>query len=123
MFSGNASVLADPKMWLIVLFLSVVDTAAALVPYYAGRGGTEIVLARFPQVREERLDRVQQLYEEYGSGLLFFSCLPVLGVLLSAGDGVAGTRLPVFILWVLVGKATRWGIVLLLVNQTLQVLS
>ena len=123
MLSGNVSLLADPKMWGLVLLLSVVDTAAALVPYYAGRRGIEMVLARFPKLKRERLDRVQHLYREHGNGLLFFSSLPMLGVLLAAGAGVAGTRLAAFAPWVLAGKTVRWSIILVLADQTLRVLS
>ena len=123
MLPGNISLLTDPRMWGIVLLLSVVDTAAALFPYYAGKRGTEIVLARFPQVKEERLDRIQRLYQEHGSGLLFFSFLPMLGVLLPAGAGVAGTRLVVVIPWVLAGKVARWSTILVLADLALRVLS
>jgi membrane protein YqaA with SNARE-associated domain len=123
MLSGNPRLLADPWMWGFALLLSVADTAAALVPYYAGRRGTEVVLARFPRLREERLERVQRLYQEHGSGLLFFSFLPMLGVLLPAGAGVAGTRLVVLVPWVLAGKVVRWFTILVLADQALRILS
>ena len=51
--------LADPRVWGVVLLVGVLDTGAALVPYYAGRRGIEAVLARFPRVQRERLVRVQ----------------------------------------------------------------
>ena len=123
MLSGNSNLLADPWMWGLALLLSVADTAAALIPYYAGKRGTEVVLARFPQLGEERLGRVQRLYQEHGSGLLFFSFLPMLGVLLPAGAGIAGTRLVVLVPWVLAGKVVRWITILVLADQAIRVIS
>jgi membrane protein DedA with SNARE-associated domain len=115
--------LADLRVWGVVLLVSVLDTAAALVPYYAGRRGIKAVLDRFPRLRRERLERIQRLYEEHGSGFLFFCFLPMLGVLLSAGAGIAGVQVVVFVPWVLAGKTVRWSMFLVLFNQTLQILS
>jgi membrane protein DedA with SNARE-associated domain len=123
MLSSNVNLLADLRVWGVVLLLSVLDTAAALVPYYAGRRGIEAVLARFPRLRPERLERVQRLYQEHGDGLLFFCFLPMLGVLLSAGAGIADVQVAVFVPWVLAGKTVRWSIVLVLLDQTLRILS
>ena len=117
------NLLTDLRIWGVVLLISALDTAAALVPYYAGRRGIEAVLARFPRLRRERLERVQRLYQEHGNGLLFFCFLPMLGVLLSAGAGVAGVPVAAFVPWVLAGKTVRWSIVLVLFDQTLQILS
>ena len=121
--SGNVTLLADLRVWGVVLLVSVLDTAAGLVPYYAGRRGIEAVLARFPRLRRERLERVQRLYQEHGNGLLFFCFLPMLGVLLSAGAGVAGVSVVAFVPWVLAGKTVRWSIILVLLDQTLQIVS
>jgi membrane protein DedA with SNARE-associated domain len=121
--SGNVTLLADLRVWGVVLLLSMLDTAAALVPYYVGRRGLEDVLARFPRLRRERLERIQCLYLQHGDGLLFFCFLPMLGVLFSAGAGIAGVQIGAFVPWVLAGKTVRWSIVLVLFDQTLQVLS
>ena len=114
--------LADPRVWGGVLLLSVLDMAAALVLYYAGRRGIEAVLARFPRLRRERLERVQGLYQEHGNALLFLCFLPMLGVWLSAGAGTAGVQVIAFVPWVLAGKMLRWSVVLVLLDQTLQIL-
>jgi membrane protein YqaA with SNARE-associated domain len=45
------------------------------------------------------------------------------GGLLAAGAGIAGIRLATFVPWVLLGKLTRWTILLVFFDQTLRVLS
>jgi membrane protein YqaA with SNARE-associated domain len=47
----------------------------------------------------------------------------MLGVLLSAGAGVAGVPVVAFVPWVLAGKTVRWSIVLVVFDQTLQIFS
>jgi membrane protein YqaA with SNARE-associated domain len=114
------NLLTNPLVWLLVLVLSVAGVGTALVPYYVGKRGIEAVLARFPRLEEERLWRVDGLYREHGSGLLFFSFIPMLGVLLTAGAGVVGVEIPTFVLWVLVGRTLRNSILLVLVDQGLR---
>lgn len=114
------NLLTNPLIWLLVLVLSVAGVATALVPYYVGKRGIEAVVARFPRIEEERLQRVDGLYREHGSGLLFFSFVPMLGVLLTAGAGVVGVEMSTFVLWVLVGRALRNSILLVLIDQGLR---
>lgn len=114
--------LADLRLWGVVLILSVIDTAAALVPYYVGKRGTQAVVARYPRLRQERLEEVKRLYQEHGNGLLFFCYLPLLGMLLAAGAGIADLQVAAFIPWVLAGKTVRWAIILVLFDQALRIL-
>jgi membrane protein DedA with SNARE-associated domain len=114
------SLLADLRLWGVVLVLSVIDTAAALVPYYVGKRGSQAVMARYPQLQRERLERIQRLYQEHGSGFLFFCFLPLLGVLLAAGAGIAEIQVTAFIPWVLGGKTVRWATILVLFDLTLR---
>ena len=112
--------LTNPLVWLAVLVLSLAGVGTALVPYYVGKRGIEAVVARFPRLEEDRLRRVDGLYREHGSRLLFFSFVPMLGVLLTAGAGVVGVEISTFVLWVLVGRALCNSIILVLIAQGLR---
>ncbi len=114
--------MADLRLWGVVLVLSVIDTGAALVPYYVGKRGTQAVVTRYPRIRQERLEDIQRLYQEHGKGLLFFCFLPLVGVLLAAGAGIAKIQIAAFIPWVLAGKTVRWAIILVLFDQALRIL-
>lgn len=114
------SLLTNPLVWLLVLVLSVAGVGTALVPYFVGKRGIEAVAVRFPHLGEGRLQRVDGLYREHGSGLLFFSFVPMLGVLLTAGAGIVGVEMSTFVLWVLVGRALRNSILLVLIDQGLR---
>lgn len=116
------NLLADLRIWGAVALVSVLGVSSALIPYYVGKHGTEAVLTRFPRIGQERLKRVKMLYGEHGSGLLFFSFVPMLGVLLTAGAGVVGVQICTFVLWVLVGRVLRNTILLVLLDQGLRIL-
>lgn len=116
------NLLTNPLVWLLVLVLSVAGVGTALVPYYVGKRGIEAVVARFPRLEEERLRRVDGLYREHGSGLLFFSFIPMLGVLLTAGAGIVGVEISTFVIWVLVGRTLRNSIFLVLIDQGLRII-
>jgi membrane protein YqaA with SNARE-associated domain len=116
------SLLLDVKIWLLILLISIVGAVAALSFYYLGKRGTEAVLARFPQIREERWEEVQALYREHGTGLLLLSSIPMVGGLLIAAAGAFGVGVFTFLLWVLVSRVARNWLIVLLFDQTLGIL-
>jgi membrane protein YqaA with SNARE-associated domain len=107
----------EVKVWLFVVGLSVLGTAATLAYYYLGKEGYEAVLKRFPQIERGQWDRVQSLYDRYGAILLFLSSIPMIGVLLTTAAGALGIRIVVFFSWVLLGRLARNVAVLLLLDQ------
>jgi membrane protein YqaA with SNARE-associated domain len=113
------SLFLDVKIWLLVLLLSILGTVAALSFYYLGKRGTKAVLARFPQLKKERWEKLQDLYQEHGTGLLLLSSIPMVGGLLIAAAGAFGIGVSTFFLWVLASRVVRNWLVLLLFDQTL----
>jgi membrane protein YqaA with SNARE-associated domain len=106
-------------MWLLVLAISALGTVTTLAYYYLGKQGAKAVLDRVPQITEERWDRAENLYQEYGSKLLFLSALPMVGVILQSAAGALGVGLVVYVVWVLIGRLVRNWVLLLLFNQAL----
>jgi membrane protein YqaA with SNARE-associated domain len=112
-------VLLDIKIWLVVLAISGLGTVTTLAYYYLGKQGAKAVQQHVPQITDERWDRAQHLYEEYGSKLLLLSSLPMVGVVLQSAAGALGMGLVVYVVWVLIGRLVRnWALVILF-NQTL----
>jgi membrane protein YqaA with SNARE-associated domain len=116
------ALLADLRLWLLVLLVSAVATVTALAYYYLGRKGTEAVFSRFPNFEQERWERVQASYKKHGSGFLFFSFIPVLGMLLETAAGAVGLGLSVYVLWVFLGRVLRNWLLVLVTDQTLRIL-
>jgi membrane protein YqaA with SNARE-associated domain len=112
-------VFLDIRVWLAVLAISALGTVTTLAYYYLGKQGAKAVLERVPQITEERWDRAQHLYQEYGTKLLFMSGLPVVGVLLQSAAGALGVGLAAYVVWVLFGRLVRNWVLLLLFDQAL----
>lgn len=117
------AILLDIKVWLVVLIVSALGTAATLAYYYLGREGGRAVMDRLPQITPERWDRATNLYQRVGSRLLVLSSVPVIGAVLQAAAGALGVGLDVYIVWVLLSRVLRNWILLLLFDQTLQLFS
>jgi membrane protein YqaA with SNARE-associated domain len=78
----------------------------SLVNYQLASRGEEWWRARNP-TRTGRLDRMHTAFERWGSPLLIFSWLPVLGEVLTLVAGLAKVRLAVFTFWTILGRALR----------------
>ena len=115
--------LLDLRMWLLVLLVSGMATAATLSYYYLGKQGSDVVLDHLPRFDRKNLERVDALYGRHGSILLFLSFVPLLGMLLEAAAGTFGIGLPAYILWVFLGRIVRNWSVLLLFDQGLRFVS
>jgi membrane protein YqaA with SNARE-associated domain len=114
--------LLEPSIWLLVLIVSALGTCVTLAYYYLGKQGADAVLDRFPKLKQEQWDRVQRLYEEHGSGLLFLVSLPWIGILFAAVAGAVGIRLVTYCIWVLLGRIVRNWIIVLVATGTLSFL-
>lgn len=117
------AVLLNINVWLVVLIVSGLGTAATLVYYYLGREGVHAVMERPPQITEERWDRATRLCQKVGSAHLFLSGVPLVGALLQTAAGALGVGLTAYVVWVLLGRVVRNWILLLLFDQTLQMLT
>ena len=112
----------DPKLWLLILLISILGTIPLLTCYAVGRRGTRAVMERFPQITDERWAQTHEIYTKHGTGLVLFTAVPMLGIVLSAAAGAFGIRPFSFGLWVFVGRLARNWLTLLLFDQTMQVL-
>jgi membrane protein YqaA with SNARE-associated domain len=116
------SLLLDPKIWFLVVIVSALGTVIALTYYYLGKRGFEVVLDRFPQLGKEQWNRVEHLYTEHGSSLVFLASAPVIGVLFATVAGAVGVRVLTYFVLVLLGRVLRNWIIVLFLDQTLTIL-
>jgi membrane protein YqaA with SNARE-associated domain len=110
------------KIWLVILIVSALGAIVTLAYYYLGKEGVEAVFSRFPQIDTDRWSRVQHLYEKHGSGLLFLSFIPMIGVLLSTAAGAFGISLWAYLFWVWIGRVVRNWVLVQIFDQALAVL-
>lgn len=97
----------------IVIAGTVGGYLGSLVNYFLARRGAQWIEEERPR-RATQVERVRRAFGRFGSPLLVFSWLPVVGELITVAAGVAGTPLPIFSAWTIVGRALRmYGLVTL----------
>ena len=107
--------LTDPKIWLLVLVLSVWGSLARLPNFYLGNRGKERIESLYPRIKPETWERVLGYYDRLGPTPLLISSIPIIGSLLTITAGMAGIKRNSFLFWVVVSKIIRnWILVFLL---------
>jgi len=84
----------------------------ALVNYWVGLYGVNYVLSKYVKTNEKKLKSAQAYFTKWGSPVLFFAWLPVIGDPLTVAAGVFRVNLIVFTTWVFLGKAFRYYLVI-----------
>ena len=115
-FSSEVVVALMPPLgynsWLILLFATIGNSLGALANYYVGNKGGQFLLTRYIHIAPETLQRAKAIYERWGTPILFFSWVPIIGDPLTVVPGILNANVFVFTCWVVLGKAVRYGFVL-----------
>ena len=96
----------------ILAAATVGNVLGALVNYLAGRWGRHFWALRRQSPPPEALARAEHFFGRWGSPVLFFAFLPVVGDPLTLAAGVLRIGLPVFLFWVTLGKMLRYALLI-----------
>ncbi|MFP4475497.1 MAG: YqaA family protein [Desulfatibacillaceae bacterium] len=96
--------------WVFVV-ATAGNSLGAVVNYYVGLYGADCILSRWVRVDTGALARAGNIFSRWGSPVLFFAWLPVVGDPLTVAAGVLRVRLAVFCAWVVAGKALRYAVI------------
>ena len=94
------------------LFASVGNTLGSIVGWLLGRYLLHYQDRRWFPVSAKRLARAEQAFNTRGSWALLFAWVPVIGDALTIAAGLLRVPLPVFVLFVAIGKAFRYALVI-----------
>ncbi|RUM64334.1 MAG: DedA family protein [Sulfurospirillum sp.] len=97
------------------LFLAATlgNTAGSAVNYLLGKKGVTYLTEK-GYASHEVLVRAHTLFERYGAWALLLSWMPVIGDPITLIAGVARYAFFKFLLWVLIAKGVRYGVVIAL---------
>ncbi|WP_407951296.1 YqaA family protein [Pararhizobium qamdonense] len=103
-----------PDAHLIALFLAATagNVLGAVVNFVLGRFLLRFENCRWFPVSPLNRKRAEALFGRYGRPILLLSWLPVVGDPLTLVAGLLRTPLPVFLLYVTIGKAARYAVLL-----------
>ncbi len=93
---------------------SLGNILGALVNWLLGRYLQQFRGQRWFPISATNLDRGSRWFQRYGTPSLLFAWLPVVGDPLTFAAGALGVRFWPFLILVAIGKAVRYGVVVLL---------
>lgn len=102
------------RSWLIVVTLTLLTLISSVAKYRIGRRGLPIVKKHFPQVSEERWDRLGNGFQRWGATVVFFSFMPVLGWVIPPAAGAFGVRFGPFLVFAFLAKLFRYWLLLII---------
>jgi len=102
--------------WLIFAVATTGNTLGSITNYYIGKLGTNFILSRYIKADSEKRQKSEQIYQKWGSPILFFAWIPIIGDPLTVVAGVFQLNLYIFIFWVALGKAFRYFLVIMTVE-------
>lgn len=113
----------DPEVWILVLLIAAVSMVGALAKYQFGKSGVEAILAKYPQIGEERLERVHRLFDQHGTYILLLSALPIVATALTTGAGAFGVPRRPFVIYVGLAKIIRYWVLILFFGAGYRILT
>ncbi len=97
---------------LMIAVATIGGYLGSLTYYYLAIGGRNLILTRFVTVSPERMEKTEAWFERWGTIILFFSWVPIIGEPLIIVAGALRVRLSVFTFWVIFGRIVRFTVLL-----------
>ncbi len=103
------------NVWLIFVIATIGNTCGSIINYYIGKLGMNFIFSRYIKVDSDKQQKSEKIYQKWGSPILFFAWIPIIGDPLTVVAGVFKLNLYIFIFWVVLGKAFRYFLVIMTV--------
>lgn len=113
----------DWRVWAVVIFLTVLTLVSSVAKYKLGQGGIDTLKEHFPQVSDERWERVGSYFERWGAPVVFFSFIPVMAWIIPPGAGAYGIKFRPFLVWAFLAKMVRYWLLIIIVIVIYELLS
>jgi membrane protein YqaA with SNARE-associated domain len=109
----------DYNPWIILLVATLGTYLGAILNYYVGKLGNHFLFSKYMKINPSRKKQLEEKFNRYGSPILFFSWLPIVGDPICLVAGVFNIKLSTFSFWVLFGRILRF---LFIIGVTLAII-
>ncbi len=107
---------AGASVWLLFWTATLGNTLGSFVNYWLGYKGIDYLIAK-GYAKPQKLQKAHTMFEKYGVLALLLSWMPVIGDPITFAAGVLRYAWYKFLLWVLIAKGVRYGVVIALYQQ------
>ena len=111
------------QVWAIVVALSLLTLISSVAKYRLGKSGLPAVKEQFPQISEDRWERLDNYFNRWGAFVVLFSFLPVLAMVIPPVAGAYGVRFGLFLVFAFLAKLIRYWILVLLLFLGYQIIA
>jgi membrane protein YqaA with SNARE-associated domain len=115
--------LRDWRLWSVVILLTTLTVVTSVAKYRLGRTGFQTLKEHYPQVSDERWERVNGYFDRWGAPVVLFSFLPLLAWIIPPAAGAYGIRFRTFLVWAFLAKMVRYWLLILIVFEIYRLLS
>ena len=109
--------LTDPRLWLIVILISIFGVVEHLAAYYTARSEGEMALDHMTRITEERKTELLAQFNRWGALILTIASIPVLGLILTAIAGASRVGQVTAIILIVVSYLTRNWLIVIFAGQ------
>ena len=107
----SALLLAGENPLTIIIIATFGNVLGSIVNYLIGRWGADSILHRWFKLSQQQTNKAEQQFNRYGTWSLLFAWVPIIGDPLTFVAGVLKVNFGIFILFVTIGKASRYWII------------
>jgi membrane protein YqaA with SNARE-associated domain len=115
--------LRDWRLWSVVILLTTLTVVTSVAKYRLGRTGFQTLKEHYPQVSDERWERVNGYFDRWGAPVVLFSFLPLLAWIIPPAAGAYGIRFRTFLVWAFLAKMVRYWLLILIVFEIYRLIS
>lgn len=99
--------------WWCLVWATVGNVGGGMTCYWLGSLGKMEWIERYAHVSREKLARAQRWVERRGAWMAFFAFLPILGSAITVALGLLRANKGIVLLAMTIGKALRYGLLIL----------
>lgn len=107
-----AALTAETSRSALFLAATAGNVLGAIVNFALGRFFAHFEDRRWFPVSAPARRKAEALFQRYGQPVLLFSWLPIIGDPLTLAAGLLRTPLGIFLIFVMIGKAARYAVLL-----------
>ncbi|WP_321430152.1 YqaA family protein [uncultured Methanolobus sp.] len=92
----------------VIMVASVGNYMGACTTYYIGLKGRSDIIEKYFSISDEQLEKTDKLFARYGSFMLLFTWVPIIGDAITATGGIMKLDFRIFSFFVFIGKTARY---------------
>ncbi|MEZ5334187.1 MAG: YqaA family protein [Methanolobus sp.] len=106
----------------VIMVASIGNYLGSCTTYYIGLRGRTDIMEKYFSISKTHMEKTDKLFSKYGTFLLLFTWLPVIGDAIAATGGLLKLNFKTFSIYVFIGKLARYVTLAYITVSTLTII-